>query len=177
MFTFPCGSPALDFVGTLKNRDTARRETLTTADDLELWLSESGAVDESPEFESLDAAIELREAIYDLLTARMSETAYDDIALSTVNAFAAQPPPTTTLSPVGSRTTATAQQALSLIARDAITLLSGPEAAQLKHCGRPDCTQVYLDRSRGGRREWCSMETCGNRMKAGAFRARRASAA
>lgn len=176
MFTFPCGSPALDFAGTLKSRDTAPRETLAAATDLEQWVRESAVVDDSPEFESLDAPLELREAIYDLLTARMTARPYDATSLTTVNGFAAQPPPTTTLSPAGSRTTATPEQLLSLLARDAITLVSGPDAALLKQCGRHGCTQVYLDRSRGGRREWCSMQTCGNRVKASTYRARQASA-
>nr|WP_272925142.1 CGNR zinc finger domain-containing protein [Streptomyces sp. SID8377] len=42
----------------------------------------------------------------------------------------------------------------------------------LRECARPECTQVYLDHSRGRRREWCAMRTCGNRVKAAAFRAR-----
>jgi predicted RNA-binding Zn ribbon-like protein len=73
----------------------------------------------------------------------------------------------------GRRTGATPDQALSSIARDAIEVLSGPDAELLKECGRPECTQVYLDRSRGARREWCAMETCGNKMKAAAYRARK----
>lgn len=176
MFTFPCGSPALDFAGTLKSRETDRRESLTTAGDLGRWVAESGVVDETPEFESLDAALELREAIYDLLTARMSGRPYDAASLAAVNTAAAQPPPAMTLSSAGSRTTATAAQTLSLLARDAISVLSGPDAALLKQCARHGCTQVYLDRSRGGRREWCSMQTCGNRVKASAYRARQAGA-
>lgn len=50
---------------------------------------------------------------------------------------------------------------------------SGPEADLLKECGRPECTQVCLDRSRGFRREWCAMATCGNRVKAAAYRSRK----
>jgi len=42
----------------------------------------------------------------------------------------------------------------------------------LKECGRPECTQVYVDSSRGFRREWCAMATCGNKMNAPAHRAR-----
>jgi predicted RNA-binding Zn ribbon-like protein len=69
--------------------------------------------------------------------------------------------------------TATPEQALSSIARVAVEILGGPDADLLKECGRPECTQVYLDRSRGSRREWCAMETCGNKMKAAAYRARK----
>ncbi|MGI5425384.1 CGNR zinc finger domain-containing protein [Streptomyces sp. CA-179760] len=55
-------------------------------------------------------------------------------------------------------------------------MLADPHA-RLKECGRPGCTRVYLDRSRGGRRAWCGMEECGNRVKAAAYRARRRGAA
>nr|WP_272918512.1 CGNR zinc finger domain-containing protein [Nocardiopsis alba] len=51
-------------------------------------------------------------------------------------------------------------------------MLADPEVA-LKECGRPDCTRLYLDRSRGARRTWCGMDECGNRVKAAAYRARR----
>lgn len=43
-------------------------------------------------------------------------------------------------------------------------LLTGGELARLRNCER--CSWLYLDRSRGGRRRWCSMATCGNRAKA-----------
>lgn len=36
----------------------------------------------------------------------------------------------------------------------------------LRRCEAPDCDWFFLDRSPGGRRRWCCMETCGNRMKA-----------
>ncbi|MFJ2397220.1 CGNR zinc finger domain-containing protein, partial [Streptomyces sp. NPDC087843] len=32
-----------------------------------------------------------------------------------------------------------------------------------------------LDRSRGHRREWCAMKTCGSRVKSAAYRARQRS--
>jgi predicted RNA-binding Zn ribbon-like protein len=42
---------------------------------------------------------------------------------------------------------------------------------RLRECRR--CTRLFLDHGRGPGRRWCSMETCGNRAKAQAFRARR----
>jgi len=43
-------------------------------------------------------------------------------------------------------------------------LLTGGELSRLRGCER--CSWLYLDRSRGRRRRWCSMATCGNRAKA-----------
>ncbi|WP_259471139.1 CGNR zinc finger domain-containing protein [Streptomyces sp. ZS0098] len=38
-------------------------------------------------------------------------------------------------------------------------VLGVAEVDLLRECSRPECTQTYLDRSRGRRREWCAMET------------------
>lgn len=44
---------------------------------------------------------------------------------------------------------------------------------RFKACARHSCRWVYYDRSRNRSRTWCSMEVCGNREKARAFRERR----
>jgi CGNR zinc finger len=62
--------------------------------------------------------------------------------------------------------------ALSAVAEDAIEAFSG-ERRQLTRCDDPQCSALLLSRSRGPRRRWCSMETCGNRAKVAAYRARR----
>nr|WP_244223852.1 CGNR zinc finger domain-containing protein [Amycolatopsis circi] len=97
---------------------------------------------------------------------------YDPEPLTLVNDAAAQPDAVPQLSRAGRQVRATAGQALSTVARAAVTILRGPDADLLKECGRPECTQVYLDHSRGSRREWCAMATCGNKTKAAAYRAR-----
>ncbi|MCI2416422.1 CGNR zinc finger domain-containing protein [Saccharopolyspora sp. K220] len=37
---------------------------------------------------------------------------------------------------------------------------------RLRPCANPDCTRYLLDRSRANSARWCSMATCGNRLKA-----------
>ena len=37
---------------------------------------------------------------------------------------------------------------------------------RLRPCGNDECRLFLLDRSRAGTARWCSMKTCGNRMKA-----------
>jgi predicted RNA-binding Zn ribbon-like protein len=44
--------------------------------------------------------------------------------------------------------------------------------ARFKVCREPGCRWAYYDHSRNRSRAWCSMETCGNRAKARAFRNR-----
>lgn len=56
-------------------------------------------------------------------------------------------------------------EALSLLAVHALFTLP---AGRVRACGR--CGWLFLDSSRGGRRRWCSMSTCGNREKASRHR-------
>jgi predicted RNA-binding Zn ribbon-like protein len=37
---------------------------------------------------------------------------------------------------------------------------------RLRHCAGDGCILHFLDSSRSGRRQWCSMDVCGNRAKA-----------
>lgn len=54
---------------------------------------------------------------------------------------------------------------LSLLAVQALFTLP---PGRIRACGR--CGWLFLDSSRGGRRRWCSMSTCGNREKASRHR-------
>ena len=38
--------------------------------------------------------------------------------------------------------------------------------SRLRRCANPDCSLYLIDRSKSGNARWCSMTTCGNRMKA-----------
>lgn len=40
---------------------------------------------------------------------------------------------------------------------------------RIKQCHHDDCILYFLDLSKGGKRKWCRMETCGNRVKASKF--------
>ncbi|MEU7527194.1 CGNR zinc finger domain-containing protein [Saccharothrix sp. NPDC042600] len=37
---------------------------------------------------------------------------------------------------------------------------------RVRKCANPDCVLHFVDTSRTGRRQWCSMTACGNRLKA-----------
>jgi predicted RNA-binding Zn ribbon-like protein len=172
---FVCGNPALDFAATLRARRSARFEMFVTPDRLDAWYLESGIVDAvAPGRRSdVEQAIIVREAVYRLVTARRLGEEFDPEALEVLNAAAARPAAVPQLTPAGRWTKATPEEALSLVARQAVELLSGPDVPLLKECGNPECTRVYIDRSRGMRRQWCGMESCGNRIKAAAYRSRK----
>ncbi|MEU6771762.1 CGNR zinc finger domain-containing protein [Streptomyces sp. NPDC046759] len=174
---FVCGNPALDFAATLRARRSARFEMFATPERLTAWYVESGLVDAvSPARQpDVEQAQTVREAVYLLVTARRLGEDYDRAALTVVNDAARRPPAVPQLTLSGRWTQAAPEEALSLVARHAIELLSGPDVPLLKECGNPECTRTYIDRSRGMRRHWCGMESCGNKIKAAAYRARRKS--
>ncbi len=175
---FVCGHPALDFAATLRARRSLRFEMFAAPDRLDAWYVESGTVDSvAPSRPSdVERAKAVREAVYELITARRLGEPFGDRALEVLNAAARKPAAAPQLTRAGRRTDATSQEALSAVARQAVELLSGPDVPLLKECGNPECTRVYIDRSRGMRRHWCGMESCGNKIKAAAYRARKKSA-
>lgn len=176
---FPCGTLPLDFVGTLRaRRNDAPMEKLASPELLDDWFVESKMLDLAPGGDETDLtlALELREAIYALVASRLAGRPLPTKAVAAVNLHAAGLPVTLRLGPDGTTRTGSVSQGLAALARETVEILGGDEEALLRECSRPECTQVYLDRSRGHRREWCAMRTCGNRVKAAAYRARQSGA-
>lgn len=173
--SFVCGNPALDFAATVRSRLETPLEMFSSPESLDSWFRESGIVDGDTNCQpaDLEQALVVREAIYSLVHAKVAGDNYDGDALSIVNDTARTPPATPQLTPNGRVTEATPMEALSTVARHAIEVLSGSDAPLLKECANHECTRVYIDRSRGARREWCAMDPCGNKMKAAAYRARK----
>ncbi|OKH98972.1 hypothetical protein A6A06_25560 [Streptomyces sp. CB02923] len=175
---FVCGAPALDFAATLRARRSVRFEMFAAPERLDAWYLESGIVDSvTPARPSdVERAKAVREAVYELITARRLGAAFGARALDVLNEAARRPAAAPQLTRDGRRTDATSGEALAAVARQAVELLSGPDVPLLKECENPECTRVYIDRSRGARRHWCGMESCGNKIKAAAYRARKKNA-
>lgn len=55
------------------------------------------------------------------------------------------------------------------VARSAAELLTTGDPQRLRKCANPSCRLMFYDVSKGGRRRWCSMQTCGARAKVRAF--------
>ncbi len=47
----------------------------------------------------------------------------------------------------------------------ALELLTSEEVKRVKECAGRDCGWLFLDMSKNGSRQWCSMEGCGSRAK------------
>jgi predicted RNA-binding Zn ribbon-like protein len=59
---------------------------------------------------------------------------------------------------------------LCRVALAASSLLSNRTRRPLRRCGGLNCGWLFLDTSRGGRRRWCSDESCGAKARVRRFR-------
>ena len=154
-------------------------DDLTTSADVRDWLSATGVSDRIATCSrgELQRARLLRDALRrlaDFLTdvprpAAQSPLTDLDEAMTAVNTLTADTQPDRLTLRQGRLTLAedtavsSATTALAQVATDAVHLLTGPDAPQLRACRAPGCV-LYFMKSHP-RREWCS-EACGNRVRA-----------
>ena len=176
-FHFKSNRPSIDFVTTVGERWRRSFERLRTPEDLGRWFVEAGILEKRPPVSAglLAEAQVLREAIY--RAAKLGghgRPRAEDVA--EINRWAALPPLRPRIT-AGRHVEWSAPQparaALATLARDAIDVLSGPLAARVKECARPDCALLFVDISRPGTRRWCTMDGCGNKTKTAAYRSRK----
>jgi predicted RNA-binding Zn ribbon-like protein len=178
-FVYLSGRRCLDFVGTMKHRDSAREELLTYPELLSDWAVQAGLLDKATDVseDDLAAAIDLREAIYRTVIARLGHRRPQPADVELLNEHGSQPQLTPRLLRTGAaRREGSAAQLLASLAADLLDLLAGADIEKVKRCAHPGCTRLYVDASRGQNRHWCGMGTCGNRAKVQAFRARQRAA-
>jgi predicted RNA-binding Zn ribbon-like protein len=177
-FRFVAGHRALDLLATLGNRHRSAVERLREPADLDRWLTAAelptGA---EADHEDLHDARQLRETLNRLVRATLSDQAPKKADLRELNRWARLPALTPQLdSKLQRRWTAEhpVRAALALIAREATELLTSPDQTLIRECAAaPNCSLLYLDRSRAGRRRWCEMKRCGSRAKMTNYRDRR----
>lgn len=176
-FRFRSGRLSLDFAATLGGRHRGGIERLVTPDDLQRWLGLAIPGNEQPTVSESNVrqARDLREAVYRLVHPSTRDTPRPaDVELlnrcASRSDFAPQ---------LGSDARSLVLRAgrafdagMATVARDAIDLLTGPLLPRVSECARPDCSLLFVDVSRPGRRRWCDMASCGNVAKAQRFRSR-----
>lgn len=184
-FDWSGGHPALDLVNTLDERPSeAPVELLSTYDDLIRFAELSGLIEPSLA-ENLRLlggpacsrvvrrAREIREHLFTVLTAHhtggaVAQKPLDAIAMEvrrahSARAFAATEQrgvivyrwtsPTSPEVPV---------HACALAVEN---LLVAADHTCIRKCGAEDCDVFFIDTSKAHRRQWCSMQNCGNREK------------
>ncbi|NUS16506.1 MAG: hypothetical protein HOY69_34770 [Streptomyces sp.] len=161
---------AFRFTATVSDRaGRTPRERLTDTARLKMWLgaAELDVTDVSPA--DLQDAVELREAVYRIgsVIAAGEQPSSQDVR--TLNTIAAAGHARAALEHGRARwrltETTAVSDALGVLAADAIRVLGGPDRARIKNCEGPGCAGLFLDTSRGANRRWCSMNTCGNKVK------------
>jgi predicted RNA-binding Zn ribbon-like protein len=178
-FQYGAGSLCLDFAGTLDGRGDGEIDLLSSPDRLEEWLRGpelplpvGGLTDED-----LVAAHALRDAIEKVARARIAGEDAASVDVRCINSFATSPTPIFLLQSGARSRVAVGEPGidatLSVIARDAVHLLTGSDAHRLRQCARVGCSTLFFDRSPSGRRRWCSMKGCGEMVASASYRKRR----
>lgn len=169
-FRFRGGHRALDLTATLGGRARgAMVERIPTRAELADWLSRAFAIPAPPtDRTDVQTAHRIREAIFTLAIEAQDNAEH---ARDILNAAAAGRAAVPVLGPpLGWSGDASAL--LAQIAREAVLLFAGADAARVRRCEGEGCSILFLDNSRRGDRRWCSMAGCGNKAKVAEFRRR-----
>lgn len=178
-FRFGAGRLSLDLIRTLRYRGRPDEvEELPSAAGWDAWLRRAGL--DEPRDADPDRAVlarELREHVAALIGAFAEHglAAVRGADLDAVNAAAAHPVPAPRLGAGGALRHVSEHPGAavrSLLARDALDVLSTIDQDRLRRCADPDCRTLFIDTSRPGSRRWCAMAGCGDRAKKAQQRAR-----
>ena len=178
---FLASDSALDFLNTEWPTPSGKEDFFETDEDVFIWLRQAGlaptGVEEvRPTGALLRGARALRAVLRGLVESRKAGKVPD---FSDLNAFltAAQSHPQLVWSKSKTvvetvRSAETAEQMLAPVALKAAHLFSTADFRRVRRCGEQTCVHWFLDTTRPGRRRWCSMATCGNRLKVKSYRQR-----
>ena len=179
---FLASDPALDFLNTEWPTSSGKEDFFQTDEDVFTWLRQAGLASDGveeirPTGALLRAARALRSVLRNLVESRKAGKVPDFFDL---NAFlvAAQSHPQLVWTKSKSialktvRAANTAEQILAPVAVKAAELFSTADSRRVRRCDEQTCVHWFLDTSRPGRRRWCSMATCGNRLKVKSYRER-----
>lgn len=182
------GRLCLDFTNTMDPRiGNHPRDFLADYADLVQWSLHAGLLTEG-EAEHLlrgaahrpaeatmtfERAIALREALYRIFFAVSRSKSPKTTDLDTVKAVFVEAMTHAHLIPAASgfqwnwaERKHALDQMLWPVVRSAVELLTSEEVKKVKECpGVEDCGWLFLDTSKNGSRQWCSMQGCGSRAK------------
>ena len=181
------GTTCLDLANTWGGRPNPASDQLQRYDDLVGWAIRTGSLSEAEAdrlrtaaalrpaeaARAVDEARALRESIYRALASRAAGRAPAPPDLEALNRALERAlarlrvcPDETCCGWSWSFSPDDFDRPLWPAVRSAAELLTEGETVRVHECEAQDCTWLFLDRSRGGRRRWCDMSSCGNREKA-----------
>ena len=167
---------ATSFTGTLSERHGNAVERIPTPHRLVDWLAANGLVVDSCTTTQLELARELRESIHAASTAVASQDDLPASAVRVINDCSIRGRAAAILTPEGNRrwrlsSPSCVEDALGVIAADAISIIAGERDGKFALCASPTCRAAFFDASQSRTRKWCDMNTCGNRQKKARFNA------
>lgn len=170
-FLFIAEHPALDFVNTEVWED-GRVDRIHSDADLWRWAERALELSRSAEPRvGLDPQIRaVRGDLRAVFEAELDGRDPDPDALAHLDEIARARPPFRFDGDYGRADPETVAQVLAVIVDSAFDLLASDRRDRLHACEGERCILLFVDRSRAGRRKWCSMKVCGNRAKVAAHR-------
>src|SRR6266568_2738145 len=153
---------ATSFTGTLSERHGTAVERIPTPQRLVDWLAVSGLAVESCTSDQLELARELREAIHAAATAAAIQDPLPASAVRVINDCSIRGRAAAVLTSEGSRqwrlgSASRVEDALGVIAADAISIIAGERDGKLALCASPTCRAAFFDTSQSRTRKWCDM--------------------
>ena len=187
---FVGGHIALDFANTVTARDTSPRDWLDGYARLIEWARLGGLVDAATSARlnasaerapreaagALGRARKLREALHDTLVAVLAKRAVPATTLTDIETAWKRAATRGTLISSGGQLhlvpdaeSSGLDLPIDLVVFEALGLLAELDADRTRVCRGNDCGWLFVDKSKGGRRVWCDMATCGNTAKSQRF--------
>ncbi len=173
---FVAGELALDFANTVFRRTPELgADLLDSGESLVGWFVHAGLlapIDGTPTGgeEALPAARRLRGRLWSALDAQQEGDEVPADALAGLLELARNGlDGGVSVAADGKVTPRTVAGGCAAVALHGVRLVLSPPPRPVHSCDR--CGWFFLDTSRGRRRRWCSMKTCGNQAKAARFRA------
>lgn len=181
------GHPLIDFVNTQIVRHGKPHDQLTSMEDVVDWMVDVGMiVENSIKFSTADAPDMLsqvrafRQQIRDMLATIVDGRPIADETVNAINTlllhWQGRPQLTKRDDTFVRRITCDLThpaQVLGCLADAAAQFVADVDLQYVKRCDNPECVRYFLDMSRNHSRRWCSMQGCGNRLKARAHYARK----
>jgi predicted RNA-binding Zn ribbon-like protein len=154
-------------------------EALARPADLAAWLLEQGLVDSEPAVSGRDLrrALDVREALRAILLAHTDGTSAPDDAARTLDEAAVRARLGLRFDERGSTALEPASGGIDGALGRLLAVVHGAIAdgswVRLKACRDHDCEWAFYDHTKNRSGAWCTMDVCGNRAKARAYRERR----
>jgi predicted RNA-binding Zn ribbon-like protein len=164
-----------EFVNSVHFEKDEVEEHLDTPDALAGFLADHGFGRPDVKPADLRRALEVREALRNVMGANNGEP-LDPTAVELLNRAAARAKVVAAfddnaswrIQPVSNGVDNALGQMLATVFRS----MSDGTWGRMKACGNPDCRWAFYDATKNRSGRWCEMSSCGNRMKARAFRER-----